>query len=171
MIEIKKVSYNEVEQLQLICRKTFGETFTDRNSVENMSKYLTEELSIGKLKTELSNPESEFYFAYLNNSIVGYCKINFGQAQTDLKENKAMEIERVYVSKEFHGQKIGKALIDYSQKIAVEKKVDYIWLGVWEENIKAINFYNQNGYKVFSRHIFMLGDDEQKDLLMKLVLK
>ena len=168
MIEIKKVSPQEILQLQTISRKTFGEAFTDRNTPENMNKYLTEELSLEKLTNELNNPDSEFYLAILEKEIVGYLKINFGQAQTDVKDDNALEIERIYVSKEHHGKKIGQALFDQAHKIATEKKIAYLWLGVWEENLKAINFYKKNGFEVFDKHLFKLGDDVQQDLLMKL---
>ena len=168
MIQIKKVSLQEIEQLQAISRKTFGETFTDRNTPENMNKYLTEELNLEKLAIELSNPDAEFYFALLENEIIGYLKINFGQAQTELKDDNALEIERIYVSKEHHGKKVGQLLFDQAKKIAKEKKLTYLWLGVWEENFKAISFYKKNGFEIFDKHLFKLGDDVQTDLLMKL---
>jgi len=167
-IQIKKVSPQELEQLQIISRKTFGETFTDRNTPANMNKYLTEELSLEKMTNELNNPYSEFYLAILEKEIVGYLKINFGQAQTDVKDDNALEIERIYVSKEHHGKKVGQVLFDQAHKIAKQKKLAYLWLGVWEENLKAINFYKKNGFEVFDKHFFKLGDDVQQDLLMKL---
>ncbi len=168
MIQTKKVSLQEIEQLQAISRKTFGETFTDRNTPENMNKYLTEELSLEKLTNELNNPNAEFYFAIFEKEIIGYLKINFGEAQTEVKDDNALEIERIYVSKEHHGKKVGQVLFDHAHKIAKEKKLAYLWLGVWEENLKAISFYKKNGFEVFDKHLFKLGDDVQQDLLMKL---
>ena len=167
MIEIKKVLPHDIEQLQAISRKTFGETFTDRNTVENMNKYLTEELSTEKLTNELNNPDSDFYFALLDHEVVGYLKLNSGKAQTDVNDNNSLEIERIYVSKEYHGRKVGQVLYDKALEVAKQKGVDYIWLGVWEENLKAIGFYTKNGFVEFDRHLFKLGDDEQKDIMMK----
>lgn len=167
MIEIRKALLQDIEQLQAISRKTFGETFADRNTVENMNKYLTEELSTEKLTAELTNPDSEFYFALLDNEVVGYLKLNSSSTQTDVKDNNALEIERIYVSKEYHGRKVGQVLYNKALEVAKQKGVDYIWLGVWEENLKAIGFYTKNGFVEFDRHIFKLGDDEQKDIMMK----
>ena len=169
-IEIKKVSLQEIEELQAISRKTFAETFAERNTVENMNRYLTEELSLEMLTNELANPDSEFYFALLNNQIIGYLKLNTGQAQTEMKDNNSLEIERIYVSKELHGKKVGQVLYKKALEVAKHKRVDHIWLGVWEENLKAINFYTKNGFVAFDKHLFKLGDDEQTDLLMKLII-
>ena len=55
-------------------------------------------------------------------------------------------------------------------QIARQKNADYVWLGVWEENPRAINFYKKNGFVEFNKHVFKLGNDEQTDIMMKLKL-
>lgn len=169
-IEITKVKLNEIDQLQKIGRQTFQETFSESNSEENMKNYLEEGFSNEKLIAELNVKNSEFYFASLENEVIGYLKINFGDSQTELKDSKALEIERIYVSKEFHGKSVGQLLYDKAIEIAKEKDVEYVWLGVWEENPRAIRFYKKNGFIEFDKHIFKLGDDEQTDIMMKLQL-
>ncbi len=135
-----------------------------------MAKYLDEGFSFEKLTSELNNENSEFYFAELDNEIIGYLKVNFGQSQTELKDEKALEIERIYVLKEFHGKKVGQLLYEKAMQIARQMHVDYVWLGVWEENQRAISFYKKNGFVEFDKHIFKLGNDEQTDIMMKLQL-
>ncbi|CAM3887840.1 GNAT family N-acetyltransferase [Flavobacterium cucumis] len=170
-ISIIKAELQDIEKLQKIGRKTFFETFSESNSEENMQKYLEESFSVERLITELSNKNSVFYFAIFDQEVIGYLKLNYGDSQTELKDNKALEIERIYVSKEFHGKIVGQLLFDKAIDVAKQKKVDYVWLGVWEENLRAIRFYKKNGFEAFDRHFFKLGDDEQTDILMKLNLK
>lgn len=169
-IEIKKVSISDIAQLQKICIQTFYETFASGNTEENMSKYLEEGFSVAKLTAELSDKNAKFYFATLENSVIGYIKINFGQSQTELQDDKSIEIERIYVLREFHGKSVGQLLYDKALAIARQKNADYVWLGVWEQNPRAINFYKKNGFVEFDKHIFKLGDDEQTDIMMKLKL-
>ena len=169
-IKIKKVTLADIVQLQEIGRQTFAETFSSTNTEENMKAYLEKGFSNAKLSAELDNPNSEFYFATLNNKVIGYLKINFGSAQTELKDDKALEIERIYVLQEFHGKKVGQLLYDQAIHLAKEKKADYVWLGVWEKNHRAIQFYTKNGFVEFDQHIFVLGDDEQTDIMMRLEL-
>lgn len=169
-IEIKKVSLKDIFQLQQIGRQTFYETFSSVNSEKNMDKYLNESFSVDKLTSELNDKDSEFYFATLENNAIGYLKVNFGQSQTELKEEKALEIERIYILKEFHGKNIGQLLYEKAIHVARSKKADYVWLGVWEKNPRAISFYRKNGFIEFDKHTFVLGDDIQTDLMMKLQL-
>ena len=169
-MKITRITSNEIDQLQKIGRQTFYETFSTGNTQENMQKYLDERFSIEKLTAELNDKNAMFYFAQLENKIVGYLKINFGDSQTELKDDKSLEIERIYVLKEFQGKKIGQILYDKAIEIAKQKDADYIWLGVWEENPRAIKFYKKNGFIEFDKHIFKLGNDEQTDIMMKLKL-
>ena len=81
-----------------------------------------------------------------------------------------MEIERIYVLKDFQGMKVGKMLFDKAIENARNMGLDLVWLGVWEKNIRAISFYEKNGFTVFNKHIFRLGNEEQIDLMMMIKL-
>lgn len=170
-IAIKPVTTNDIEALQQIGRQTFNETFAAFNTAANMAQYLEEGFSADKLRDELNNPDSEFYFAMCNKDVVGYLKVNAGTSQTELKGGQALEIERIYVLQQYHGKKVGQVLYGKALQLAREKDVTYLWLGVWEENQRAIRFYSKNGFVAFDKHIFKLGDDEQTDIMMKKHLK
>ncbi|MCP9746754.1 GNAT family N-acetyltransferase [Lacihabitans sp. CS3-21] len=169
-IEITRVWTDDIKQLQIIGKQTFLETFSEGNSEENMKMYLEEGFAEEKLLSELQDPNAEFYFATSEGDVIGYLKLNFGDSQTELKDNSALEIERIYVLKDFHGKGVGQLLYKIALEIAQMKKVSYVWLGVWEENPRAISFYKKNGFEEFDKHIFKLGDDEQTDIMMKLIL-
>src|SRR5437764_2401658 len=145
-IDIKKVTLNDIDQLQKIGRQTFSETFSAGNTEENMKQYLEEGFSLEKLTAELNDNNSAFYFAALDNIIIGYLKLNFGQSQTELKDDKALEVERIYVLREFYGKKVGQLLYEKAMQVARQINADYVWLGVWEENPRAINFYKKNDF-------------------------
>lgn len=170
-MKIRKVSLKDIEKLREIGKLTFAETFFSENSEENMTKYLENGFSTEKLKTELTDKNAEFYFAELKGKVIGYLKVNIGESQTEIKIKNALEIERIYVLKEFHGKKVGQILYAKALELAKEKNVENVWLGVWEQNPRAIRFYEKNGFVPFDKHIFKLGNDEQTDIMMKLELK
>lgn len=168
---IKKVDFKHIYELQLIGIQTFNETFSAGNSEEDMRKYLNESFSIERLTQELTDRNTEFYFVKNHHEIIGYLKLNFGESQTELKDNKSVEIERIYVTKEFYGKKIGQMLYEKALQIAENINAEYIWLGVWEKNLRALSFYRKNGFVAFDKHIFKLGNDNQTDIMMKVKLK
>jgi len=170
-IIVTKITQNDILELQEIGRKTFSETFSENNTEESMNEYLEASFSTEKLTTELNDKNSEFYFAKINDEVIGYLKLNMGSSQTEIKDDNALEIERIYVSKDFHGKKVGQILYEKAIEIATQNDIDYVWLGVWGKNLRAINFYQKNGFTEFDKHIFRLGNEEQTDIMMKLNLK
>ena len=170
-IKLRKVNVNDIDQLQKISKQTFLETFAAGNKEENITRYLEEGFAAEKLAEEVKSENSEFYFAQFGDEIIGYLKLNSGDSQTELKDQKALEIERIYVLKEYLGKKVGQVLYEKALEVARQGNADYVWLGVWEENPRAIRFYMKNGFIEFDKHIFKLGDEEQTDIMMKLKLK
>lgn len=169
-IIINKASAEDVEIVQSLGRQTFSETFAENNTEEAMKKYLEESFNTEKIKSELNNPDSFFYIAWEEDNPVGYLKVNSGKAQTELQDDTALEIERIYVKKSHHGKKVGQLLYNQALETAGQLKKSYLWLGVWEENQRALQFYRKNGFVEFDKHIFRLGEEEQTDLMMKKVL-
>lgn len=153
-----------------LSKTTFFDFFGPLNDVANMEAYASVAFTSQKILAELINRDSEFYFAMLNDEVVGYLKLNFNDAQTEFQDEKALEVERIYVSRQHHKKHIGQQLLTFAIDTGIEKQLEYIWLGVWEHNTNAIGFYQHNGFEVFSSHEFLLGDDKQTDLLMKKIL-
>ncbi|REC45333.1 GNAT family N-acetyltransferase [Chryseobacterium pennipullorum] len=170
-IIINKASWEDLEILHNLGIQTFYESFAENNSEDDMQKYLEESFNINTIKAELADPDSTFYIAWEDDEPVGYLKVNCGQAQTELQDEVSLEIERIYVKKSHQGKKVGQLLYHQAVETAKALRKSCIWLGVWEENIRALNFYRKNGFVVFDQHIFRLGNDEQTDLMMKKVLE
>ncbi len=170
-IVVTPVTLDDLSKLQQIGKQTFHETFAETNTEEDMQEYLRKSFSDEQVTSELTNSESAFYFATLDNRVIGYLKLNFGQAQTEINDPNSLEIERIYVLKEFQGRKVGQLLYNKALSVARERNFEYLWLGVWEKNEKAIHFYKKNGFETFDQHVFVLGTDEQIDLMMRLKLQ
>ena len=169
-MEVYQVQKADLLALQEISRQTFFETFGAVNTDEDMNQYLEVNLSMEQLTLELSNPSTSFYFAKNGKEILAYLKLNEADAQTEKREIPSMEIERIYVRKEFQNRGVGQFLLDHSIQITKDKQLKLIWLGVWEHNVSALRFYERNLFQFFGKHSFILGSDEQTDLLMELHL-
>lgn len=148
----------------------FRDTFATDNKQEDMDKYVAEEMNINKISAEISDPRNTFFIARLGSIAVGYAKIRDTKIPKELANKHPLEIERLYVMHEYHSRKIGAALMAHCITTARSRGYDVIWLGVWEHNHKAINFYKKWGFELFGAHAFILGNDRQTDVLMQLTL-
>jgi ribosomal protein S18 acetylase RimI-like enzyme len=167
MINIQPVLPSEVDLLLSLSRKTFYDAFEHMNNPEDFEAYTSKAFTREKLLSEIEHADSEFYFAIIDNEVVGYIKLNYRSAQSEFKEPDAVEVERIYVLADQQGKKIGNRLLDFAIEKANALKLRYIWLGVWEHNHNAMRFYERNGFKVFSSHHFMVGNDKQTDILVR----
>lgn len=166
-IIVRPVGFPELEVLRELGIRTFTETFGPHNDQAQMEQYILTSFERGKLKAELENPDSFFFIAETGGRTAGYLKLNGGLAQTEPQDPLALEIERIYVLASYHGKRLGQALFEKAMEVALERKVPYIWLGVWEENKRALRFYEKNGFVPFDKHLFQLGHEVQTDIMMK----
>ena len=161
------VDDTQLEALQTIARETFFESYHQQNTPENMASYLATYFNLERLGEELSNPESFFFFTQKQGENVGYIKLNIGKAQTEQELPNALEIERIYVRSPFQRRGIGKEMLHHAYSFAKSKAISMVWLGVWEENSKAIAFYESQGFEKFGKHLYVVGNEDQWDWMMR----
>lgn len=167
---IKPCTSDDLGLLQKLSVETFQETFQDQNSPEQLEAYLEKAFAFKQLEKELSTDSSEFFLMVSDGEAAGYLKVNANDAQSENMGHDALEIERIYVRKKFHGRGFGKELINKALEKAVERKKTKLWLGVWEHNEKAIAFYTKLGFVQTGAHSFYMGDEEQTDYIMTKIL-
>jgi len=150
-----------------ISHETFYETFAADNTPEDMEKFLKEQFTKGKLILEVGAPENTFLLAYIGSEIAGYAKLRDARTPASLESSNAVEIARLYARKKFIGKGVGAALMQKCIDIAKDMGKEMVWLGVWEKNLRAIEFYAKWGFEKFADTDFLLGDDLQNDWLMR----
>lgn len=148
-------------------RETFYDTFAAQNTRENMDKFMNEQFTREKLMQEVGAPGNLFLLAYDGEEPVGYVRMRIDNNPPALAGRKTIEIARIYAVSSAIGKGVGKALMEKCLAIAREMKKELVWLGVWEQNERAIGFYSRLGFEQFGTHVFLLGDDPQTDWLMK----
>jgi ribosomal protein S18 acetylase RimI-like enzyme len=166
-LSIRTATIDDAIMIANISQQTFYETFAKDNTEENMEKFLNEQFTKGKLVLEVGSPENTFLIAYNEKEVAGYVKLRDSKPPVQLKEYKALEIARIYSMTHFIGKGVGKLLMESSIDFAKQRKKQIIWLGVWQRNLRAIDFYSKWGFEIFDETDFILGNDIQKDWLMK----
>ena len=166
-VNIRAVENSEIAQLHELSLSTFIQAFGTHNTASNMEQYVSEALTLDQITIEYQNPKSSFFFAEYQSEIIGYLKVNQGDAQTETQLAEALEIERIYVIPKVQSKGIGTLLLNYCLELAKLRKLKQVWLGVWDQNQSAIRFYERCGFVTFSKHEFMLGKELQFDVMMK----
>lgn len=168
-VSIKIASPEDASEMAEIGRITFYETWRLVNTEEDMQMYLRESFNEDKIKKDISDTTvNVFLLAFVAQKSIGYAKMRRDRSYSEFNREKAIEIERIYVKREYHGKKIGKLLMDKCIEIAQSENSVWLWLGVNNENHKATRFYFRYGFEIFGTKKFKLGNAEDEDFLMKL---
>ena len=94
-IEVRRIEKNELAQLSTIAKKTFFNTFINTCTAEDMIGFLEENYNDEKLLSELNNSSYHYFFATINNEVVGY--LLFAEEYKHLsilQQWKALELKR-----------------------------------------------------------------------------
>lgn len=115
---------------------------------------------------EIANPDMVTLLAQYAEELLGFAQLRWGEAPSFVQGNSPGEIQRMYVASSWHGQGVAQALMAVCIEMIKAHGSDMAWLGVWERNPRAIAFYRKFGFVERGDHIFLLGQDRQKDIVM-----
>lgn len=166
-IKIRLAAKEDAELIAELSRTTFYDAFANDNTKEDMDLFMNEQFSKTALMQEVEDGDGIFILAFAGNEACGYARLRFMNKEKILENENAIEIARIYALQSSIGKGVGSALMQKCLSIATEQNKKMIWLGVWEKNLRAIEFYKRWGFEKFSEHTFLLGKDLQTDWLMK----
>lgn len=164
---IEMAQSTDVNTIRDLSIATFAETFASLNTEEDMEQYNERHFSTDELQREIDNPDSTFVVAKVDGVPAGYMKVNVGDAQTEEMLGNRMEVQRLYILRQYKRNGLGARFMHTAFDMARAQGKSVIWLGVWEHNDAAIAFYKHMGFVQFGSHDFVLGEDRQTDLLME----
>ena len=169
-MNIRYGTTDDARMLSELGAKTFYDTFAKDNTPENIQAYLKASFSPEIQLRELSDPDNIFLIIESRNTPIGYAQLILNNTDNAIGGTKPLEIRRIYATKEYLGKGIGMELMQATIREARQRGCDCVWLGVWEKNQRAIDFYKKWGFREVGTHLFSVGDDPQNDHVMELEL-
>src|SRR5262249_14252985 len=130
----------------------------------NISLYVEKTYGKDKQLAEIQDASRIIAVSTRGETLIGYYHLYNGQPA--VKGPAPIELLRFYVDQEFHGTGIANQLMEHLLATAAARGFHTLWLGVWENNPRAISFYNKWDFSEVGSHDFWLGNDPQRDLLM-----
>jgi len=147
-------------------RRSFFEAFGEFNQPEDMEAYLEKAFNTSIILEQLNNPACIFIVAEIDNVPVGYAKLIRNSSTPQLDNYKCIQLERIYALKDYIGKKIGKSLMEKCFSVAGQETFEKIWLGVWQQNTRAIDFYKKWNFEIIGTKQFVIGNEVNDDYVM-----
>ena len=166
MSTIRKATRSDARSLAWLAEKTFRDAFSVANTAENMDVHCRGSYSEDFQAMEIANPDMVTLLAEHEEELVGFAQLRWSKAPACVSGSSPGEILRMYVASSWHGKGVAQALMGTSIDEIKARGSDVVWLGVWERNPRAIAFYKKIGFVERGDHVFLLGHDRQRDIVM-----
>ena len=157
MITIRKATIEDVDILSSLSKEAFLPAHGHSAPKKDISSYSEANFSVENFKKEIVNPAFKYYLIYHTSNIAGFSKVIFNYPTPHLAVAKVTKMERLYLLEEFYGLGIGLQLMNFNSTLAQKNKQSGIWLEVWIENLRAINFYKKVGFKIVGEANFTVS--------------
>ena len=167
MIRLRKAKIEEVPAVRELAIEVYTDTFAGHNTPENLATFFKDSYDLDKLKKEYHESDSALYVALDDLKIIGFLRLRKNSEVDHYLGANHLELHRLYIHRDYHGSEVSKMLMGEALAYAAGRNYEWIWLGVWEKNLRAQKFYTKWGFERFGEHIFQMGDDPQTDWLMK----
>lgn len=160
--------------------RCFRDTFARDNRPEDMDAYCAGAFGEARQRAEIEDPSLVTVLAddasgapntAGGTALAGYLQLGAEAALPEIEAANPWELRRLYVDPGLKGAGLGAVLMDEALARSRAAGADVLWLGVWERNARAIRFYEKHGFREVGEHVFHVGSDPQRDLLMARALR
>ncbi len=148
--KIRSLNRNDFTEIEKLLKETWLKTY-DFIPINVLLEHLENHYSVQKIDELFSNPLYYCYTVLNEDSVIGWMKLY------DNKIEKKFYLSSLYIHPDFQGSGIGKELIQIAEQKAVELNYSYIWVGVMEQNINAMNWYKKLGFNFVDDEPFVMG--------------
>ena len=156
----------DAASLAELAERTFRDAFARANRAEDIDSHCRSNYRESILAAEIRDPNRTTLVCDVRDSLIAYGQLRWERAPPCVVATRPAEIQRLYVDAPWHGKGVAHALMASLLDTAVAGGADAAWLGVWEQNPRAISFYAKSGFAVVGDHVFVVGKDPQRDLVL-----
>lgn len=156
----------DAKPLADLAEATFKDTFAAFNTPEDMDLHCRASYGEAIQLEEIGNPEMLTLVCGEGGRLTGFAQLRWGEKPPCVAAEAPGEIQRLYVDKAWHGKGVAQELMTACIAAMRHRRTDTLWLGVWEHNPRAIAFYRKFGFVEVGDHVFPLGSDPQRDIVM-----
>ncbi|RDY60829.1 GNAT family N-acetyltransferase [Flagellimonas nanhaiensis] len=159
-MQIRRANNSDAATIALLGRFTFTETFGHLfGDQQDLLDYLDRTFNVEKLHNSIDKPNNLYWLAFVDNLPIGYAKLKLNSSSPFIESNNICQLQKIYVLKDFLSKKVGltlqSKLLEKAQNLGYEE----IWLSVLKENLRAIRFYEKNGFRIIGDHGFQIGKE------------
>jgi len=164
-VQIRLAGPRDAAALAEVAAVSFRAAYSDGQQATT-ERYIADHYAPAKQAAELADPSLAHLVVELDSTLIGFAMLAYGEGHPAVAASRPIRLSRIYVAPASIGSGIGGRLMERCIDHASERRHDVIWLSVWEENTRAVAFYDRWGFATVGEMTFDYAGDPQRDLVM-----
>ena len=158
----------DLPDIDVLFRQSFSDTFAHLYKPDDLAAFF-DNFTLQAWAEEMADEGYAFRLAEESGKLVGFAKFGPPSVPVETNAHRA-ELRQIYILKEWHGQGIAQALMDWALAEARRRHVRELYLTVYVDNLRAKRVYERYGFVAVGRYDFMVGNHADEDIIMRLAL-
>jgi tRNA (guanine37-N1)-methyltransferase len=172
---VRQAEAADAGTLARVAAETFALACPPGTSPASIAEFIDAHLSEERFAGYLSDPARDIRVAFDDEEPAGYTMLVFGEpydadVAAAIAHRPTVELSKVYVLGHHHGAGIAGPLMAATLSAARERGATGIWLGVNQQNARAVRFYEKSGFAVVGTKTFLVGQELHDDFVMEQAL-
>ncbi|HMT28162.1 MAG TPA: N-acetyltransferase [Bacteroidia bacterium] len=155
---ITQAKLTDVPVLSEIGRLSFIESHGTSAQESDINSYVKKAYNHETIKAEIENPENNYYLIIENGTPAGFSKMQLNTGHSNIQLSNVCKLDRIYLLKEFYNLNLGRELLNFNLELAKQNNQSGMWLFVWKDNTRAVNFYKKLNFEVIGTYEFKLTE-------------
>lgn len=152
-------------RLSILFQTVYITTYGFEGVSNEYASFISKRFSPQYIENTITNEPHSIIVATLNDNLVGVAEIDFNRP-CPIGNVAQPELGKLYVLDAFFGRGIGYNLMNEVEKTARANGHKQVWLEVWDENPRAIAFYERQGYQAIGTVPFPMDDNTYTNIVM-----
>jgi GNAT superfamily N-acetyltransferase len=144
---IRRAGAEDAPLLSSLAARTFLSAYVDDPDQAGVRRYIKTYFTLERLTRQLEDPAFHFFLADLQGSYVGYAVVQLSVPPACVTGPHPVELARIYLEQSAIGTGCGAEMMKACLGLAENLKKETLWLGVWERNLRAREFYRKWGFE------------------------
>ncbi|MHA7239671.1 GNAT family N-acetyltransferase [Arthrobacter sp. TMS1-12-1] len=171
-IEITTATAVDAAQLAAVAAVTFPLACPVDSPPEDIARHIATQLSAERFAAYIESPQHTILCLRDGGSIAGWSMVVLDQPSDPdvlaaLSISPTVELSKFYVHPDQHGRGAAAALMQRTLELAAASGLPGVWLGVNQENARALRFYTKHGFRRVGTKRFQLGDRFEDDFILE----
>jgi GNAT superfamily N-acetyltransferase len=156
-LHIRHAHADDAGRLASFAAQAFADTSRELSDAQEIADYVAEHFQPETMAGVIGNPACTTLLAWVDDALAGYAVLSDEPAPACVTQPLPLKLWRIYLGAGFIGRGLGARLMAAAHAEAHRRGAQTLWLGVYDRNVRAVQFYERFGFAQVGGQEFLFG--------------